>query len=147
MWEGWRVLRLDIDPATRPDIVACMTSLGAIGPFDAVYCSHALEHLYPHQVPIALGEFHRVLAPGGKLIVAVPDLEGVAPTDDALPGMGDLCGLDLFYGSSREIPERPYMAHHCGFIEATLAAALQAQGFTVETKRMDKHNLLAVGTK
>ena len=46
--QGYSVVRVDIDPATEPDIVGSMTALGDIGPYDVVYCSHALEHVYPH---------------------------------------------------------------------------------------------------
>lgn len=146
-WEGYEVTRLDIDPGTSPDIVASMTDMGAIGQFDAVYCSHALEHLYPHEVPHALAEFHRVLAPGGTAVVLVPDLEGVPATDDVLPGSTGLCGLHLYYGDAREIPANPHMAHHCGFVESTLRAAMEAAGFKVQTKRMSFYNLLAIGVK
>jgi SAM-dependent methyltransferase len=143
-WEGYRVTRLDIDPETHPDIVASMTDMGAIGPFSAVYCSHALEHLYPHDVPTALAEFRRVLVPGGVAVVVVPDLEGVAPTDDVLPGTG-LCGLHLFYGDASLIPTQPYMAHHCGFVASTLEAAMTAAGFKVKTQRASNYNLIGVG--
>ena len=146
-WEGYAVMRLDIDPSTAPDIVASMTNMGEIGPFDIVYCSHALEHLYPHEVPQALAEFYRVLAPGGSAVVLVPDLEGVPATDDVLPGSPGLCGLHLYYGDAREIPEHPHMAHHCGFVASTLRAAMQAAGFAVKTQRMHAYNLLAIGGK
>jgi hypothetical protein len=55
--QGWSVVRLDIDPRTEPDIVASMTDLGDIGPYDAVACNNALEHLYPHEVNNALRSF------------------------------------------------------------------------------------------
>lgn len=43
----------------------------ADGSFDAVIASHMIEHLAN---PIAaLGEMHRVLRPGGKLVLVVPD--------------------------------------------------------------------------
>lgn len=145
-WAGYQITRLDIDPATSPDVVASMTDMGAIGPFDAVYCSHALEHLYPHEVPIALSEFHRVLKPGGRAIVLVPDLEGVPATDDVLPG-SNLCGLHLFYGDAALIPEHPYMAHHCGFVASTLQAAMEAAGFKVQTQRMSFYNLMGIGIR
>jgi SAM-dependent methyltransferase len=67
---GFDEVRLDIDRRCNPDIVANITSLGDIGPFDALYSSHCLEHLYPHQVPVALAEFLRVLKPGGVLLFA-----------------------------------------------------------------------------
>src|SRR5689334_5651155 len=60
---NWREVRLDIDPAARPDIVASMTAMDGVpsASVNAVWSSHSLEHLYPHEVPVALGEFHRVL--------------------------------------------------------------------------------------
>lgn len=44
--------------------------------FAAVYASHVVEHFdYKDELPAVLKEWHRVLAPGGKLFVSVPDLE------------------------------------------------------------------------
>lgn len=143
--QGYSVTRLDIDPRAEPDIVGSMLELGGIGPFSAVYCSHALEHVYPHEVPVALRNFHRVLRPGGVCVILVPDLEGVAPNEEPLPN--GLTGLHLFYGDARLIPEFPHMAHHCGFVESTLAAALTAAGFNARTQRMSNYNLMGIGIK
>lgn len=49
-------------------------------PFDsnsiqAIYCSHMLEHIYPHLHPYVFSEFYRVLEPGGFLRVVVPDMD------------------------------------------------------------------------
>ena len=38
--------------------------------FDAVFSSHNLEHLYPHQVKEALAEFYRVLKPEGMIVIS-----------------------------------------------------------------------------
>lgn len=145
---GYVCVTLDIDPRTKPNIVGNMTDLGMIrdGMYQVVFCSHSLEHLYPHEVPRALAEFHRVLQPGGKLIVLVPDLEGVPATDDVLPGSA-LCGLHLYYGDAAQIEEFPAMAHHSGFVASTLRAALEKAGFAVETQRMSYYNLMAIGIK
>jgi SAM-dependent methyltransferase len=143
---GYTVARLDIDPRAEPDIVASMTDVGDVGPFDVVYCSHALEHLYPHEVPKALSEFYRVLKPGGVCIILVPDLEGVPATDEVLPG-ASCTGLHLYYGDARLIPEFPAMAHHCGFVAATLRQVMEAAGFTVKTDRMSYYNLMGIGVK
>ena len=42
---------------------------------DPVYSSHNIEHLYPHEVPLALAEFLRVLKPDGFFVVTCPDLK------------------------------------------------------------------------
>ena len=145
---GYVCVTLDIDPRTEPNIVGNMTDLGMIrdGMYHVIYCSHSLEHLYPHEVPRALAEFYRVLKPGGKLIILVPDLEGVPATDDVLPG-SSLCGLHLYYGDASQIEEFPAMAHHSGFVASTLRNVMEKAGFSVETQRMSYYNLMAIGVK
>lgn len=144
--QGWQVVRLDIDPRTGPDVVGDMRSLGDIGPFDAVACNNALEHLYPHEVDKALREFHRVLNPGGWAIVVVPDLQDVKATEDLIPEIG-MSGLHLLYGDPARLEEFPYMAHHCGFVEDTLRRSMEMAGFSVQTKRLPCYQLMGMGTK
>lgn len=142
--------RLDIDPRHSPDVVASMTDMGNIGPFDAVFSQHCLEHIYPHEVPVALGEFFRVLVPGGTAVVLVPDLEDVKPDETVLysTAYGPVCGLDLYYGASLLIQDNPHMAHHSGFTRATLQSAMKAAGFEpVEVRRLTNYNLIGVGVK
>lgn len=150
-WEaqGYKVVRLDIEPRVNPDICAPMTAMGEIGPYDVVYCCHALEHLYPHEVHRALKEFQRVLKPGGVAVVVVPDLEDVKPTEDRIGMEGaNLCGLHLFYGDASQIEEFPHMAHHCGFVSETLKDAFDAVGFINATaSRMGNYNLMGLGVK
>lgn len=137
--------RLDVDPRWNPHVVASFTDLGDIGPFDVAFCCHALEHLYPHEVEKALSEFRRVLGTDGKLIVFVPDLEGVSPTEDVLfvSPDGPITGLDLIYGSRKRIPTMPHMAHHSGFTWKTLLAALRRAGFgKAIVQRLSDYNLL-----
>ncbi|MBA3495406.1 MAG: class I SAM-dependent methyltransferase [Gammaproteobacteria bacterium] len=144
-------VRLDIDPIHKPDIVASMTEMGNIGSFDAVYCSHALEHIYPHEAGQALREFLRVLVPGGCAVLIVPDCEGVSPTEDVLfdAPVGPITGLDLYYGFRPLLAAMPHMAHHNAFVQATLAKALAEAGFShVETRRTGPcHNLIGVAVK
>ena len=45
--------------------------------FDTVVCIEVLEHLYPHQVQIAMQELTRVLQPDGILILATPNYSSV----------------------------------------------------------------------
>ena len=46
--------------------------------FDAVYCSHVLEHLPRNEAAGLLRNMHRVLRPGGVIRVVVPDLQTLA---------------------------------------------------------------------
>ena len=44
------------------------------GSFDRALCLDVLEHLPYAEQPLALGELHRILKPGGELLVSVPNL-------------------------------------------------------------------------
>jgi SAM-dependent methyltransferase len=145
---GGEITRLDIDPSCNPDIVANMLDMGEIGQYDVVFSSHSLEHLYPHEVAQAMSEFYRVLVPGGHVVVVVPDLEDVRPTEDVLfeSFAGPITGLDIIYGHRASIPDAPFMAHHTGFTQHTLREAL-SQFTLIVTKRLSEYNLMAVGQK
>jgi SAM-dependent methyltransferase len=141
---------VDIDPGVQPDVVASMLDMGDIGGFDVVYSSHSLEHVYPHEVPVALAEMFRVLKPGGLAVVVVPNLDGVKPDEEPLyeSPAGPVCGLDMIYGMARLIKHQPYMAHHSGFIPATLARAIESVGFQkVHTEALELWTLVGVGVK
>lgn len=44
------------------------------GSFDAAICLDVLEHLTFEEQPQALAELHRILKPGGELLVSIPNL-------------------------------------------------------------------------
>lgn len=76
--EGW--VRVDIEKGEDVDVVADMRDLHMFenNSCAEIYCSHVLQCLPSGDVLDALQEAHRVLAPGGTLYLAVPDLDALA---------------------------------------------------------------------
>jgi SAM-dependent methyltransferase len=154
----WREIRLDLNPDAKPDIVASMTDMAAVesGSVDAIWNSHALEHLFAHEVPVALKEFHRALRPGGHVLMRMPDLQKVAecilrvgPLGVAYDSpAGPITPLDMLYGHGSSIAAGEHgMQHKTGFTEDSIVAQLKAAGFAsarAETRRFD---LWALGVK
>lgn len=147
---AWSELRLDIDPDVAPDIVASITDMSVVesGSVDAVWSAHNLEHLASHEVPPALAEFHRVLAPGGFVLVTMPDLQQVAELvaagrlEDAayMSAMGPIAPLDMLYGFRPALAQgNHFMGHRTGFVAGTLAAHLQRAGFQSVRVQRDGH--------
>lgn len=55
----WSEQRLDINASVAPDIIGTMTDISGVADasVDAVFPSHNIEHLYPHEVSVALAHF------------------------------------------------------------------------------------------
>jgi hypothetical protein len=137
-------LLLDIDPRGSPDIVCDarkLTTLDA-GQFDAVYCSHNLEHYYRHDVRVVLAGFLHVLKDGGFTHIRVPDIKEVMRVsiernldiEDVLyqSQAGPITVLDVLYGFSVEIERsgNDFFAHKTGFTQKSLLKVLQEAGFS-----------------
>lgn len=74
---GW--VHVDSDPAVDPDVVADVRDLPyPDGSVEEVFAGHVLEHLDWDEGQAALAEWRRVLRPGGKLGVVVPDFREIA---------------------------------------------------------------------
>jgi predicted SAM-dependent methyltransferase len=136
----WREIRLDLDPAVQPDIVCSMTDMRPVSAntIDAVWSSHNLEHLQRHEVPLALGEFIRVLKPRGLVLLTLPDLQQVAQlvVDDRLEDeayyspSGPVTPLDMIFGHTASVARgNRFMAHRTGFTARSLHQALTEAGF------------------
>jgi predicted O-linked N-acetylglucosamine transferase (SPINDLY family) len=140
----WKEIRLDIDPDAQPDILGSALDMSAVptGSADAVYSSHMLEHLYAHELPVALAEMKRVLKADGFLVVTVPDLQTVARmiAEDQLLNTayespaGPIAPFDMVYGHRGYMSSgKLYMAHRGGFTLSTLIDALKGAGFAAVT--------------
>jgi len=79
VYAGWEHVLLDIDPIGKPDIVCDARELTTLDvePFDAIYCSHNLEHYYAHDVPKVLAGFLHLLKDDGFIDIRVPDIKAV----------------------------------------------------------------------
>jgi SAM-dependent methyltransferase len=139
-FDSWRQLRVDIDASVEPDILADLTDLSPIpdASADAVWAAHCVEHLYEHQVPIALAEFRRILRNDGFACVIVPDLQAVANyvAADRLheplyqSPAGPVTPHDIFFGFGAAIAQgRTSMAHRCGFTPGMIQRCFQQQPF------------------
>ena len=138
--EQWLELRFDIDESVTPDLVGTMTDMARVESesVDAIFSSHNIEHLYPHEVPVALAEFLRVLKPNGFSVITCPDLQAVCAVvaDDKLTEpaytspAGPIAPLDILYGLRSSMQKgNLYMAHRCGFTQKVLTGTLQSKGF------------------
>jgi predicted SAM-dependent methyltransferase len=136
----WAELRFDIDESVKPDLVGTMTDMSSVSSesVDAVFSSHNIEHLYPHEVPQALAEFVRVLKSDGIAVITCPDLKSVCAliaedklTDAAYTSpAGPIAPIDILYGLRSSMAQgNLYMAHRCGFTQKVLTGTLQAAGF------------------
>lgn len=141
--------KLDADEKFNPDVVASIDNMGDIGPFDAAFCCHCLEHLHWHDAMKALGEFHRVLKPGGSVFIEVPNL-GLAKPDDTVmytTGAGlEVTGMDMYFGHRMFSHSNPWMIHRCGFLDTTLEKAMRFAGFEVRVLAVGL-DLMGVGVK
>jgi len=140
---------LDIDPRGEPDLLCDARELATQKPgqFDAIYCSHNLEHYYSHEVPTVLRGFLHVLKPGGFVEIRVPDIGALfvevmkrqLDIDDVVytSGRGDIRVLDMLYGYGPEIEStgQDFYAHKTGFTQKSLARALKSAGFGMRITR------------
>lgn len=149
-YTGFEHVLLDIDPQGAPDIVLDGRQLGelAAAQFDAIYCSHNLEHYFRHDVPKVLGGFFHVLKPGGFAQIRVPDLtelmrrvvQGKIDLEETLyvSPAGPVAPIDVIYGLGRQIETSgvDFFAHKTGFSDQSLARAVERAGFAPNFSRV-----------
>ncbi|MES2991032.1 MAG: methyltransferase domain-containing protein [Pseudomonadota bacterium] len=142
-YDGWTHLLLDIAPGPDVDVVLDARQLLTLGPaqFDAIYCSHNLEHYYRHDCVKVLAGFLHVLKPDGYAEIRVPDMTSVLQAmvnrkldiDDVLytAAAGPITVHDVIYGWGEQIERSgvDFYAHKRGFTAHSLSRALQDAGF------------------
>lgn len=96
---------------------------------------HMLEHLNAEEGLLALAEWHRVLRPGGRLVITCPDLDRVArmwirSSHQVRFRRPQSPVVAMIYGSQ----EHPGMYHKWGYNRHSLRETLEEIGFDVETQ-------------
>jgi predicted SAM-dependent methyltransferase len=129
-----KVIRYDFDEKVNPDFrcdVRCIPENDNV--FDIVQANHVLEHLPFRETTKALKEWFRIVKPGGRLEVRVPDL-GYACSEIAKGNYGVMYEQDditmpynllMLYG----LQSCDGQIHFNGFDENLLRQACEIAGF------------------
>jgi ubiquinone/menaquinone biosynthesis C-methylase UbiE len=169
-------LQVDLRKAPHIDFVADIRSMPAEweNAFDVAKSHHVLEHFGFQEIPAVLAEWYRIIKPGGKLQVTLPDLQTASEAIAA--GRFDIYMRGVLYGDQghpfwsqcayggydaedaegqpRKEPrflEHSYQHNHhkSGFTAAYLIELMEAAGFVnvVVERHLDWCELRAQGQK
>lgn len=117
---------LSVDPYAPADLCTEATSLPmGDGEVEEIYSSHMLEHLSFDEAAAALLEWRRVLKPGGKITIVVPNLNFVAAA--WLHGGDRSYRRQMLFGNQQHEGE----FHKNGWTEQDLRDDLCTAGFVV----------------
>lgn len=143
-YAGWQHVLLDIDPIGMPDVVADARNLFHLprASYDAIYCSHNLEHYLHHHASRVLTGFWHLVKDNGFVEIRVPDLievmervvRGGLDLDGTLYRLADgqrVLVHDVLYGFGvqMEASGEEFYAHRCGFSESSLCRFMFEHGF------------------
>lgn len=143
-YDGWEHHLLDIDPSTSPDIVADARNLIETKQreYDAVHCSHNLEHYHSHDAFKVLKGFLHVLKKNGHAYIRVPDIAQVMTrcVEEKLDvmdvlynsAMGPIRVCDVLYGHQGQIARSgdDYFSHKFAYTKQSLEKLLLQVGFS-----------------
>ena len=127
--EGWEVLNANAAPYVDHVCNANDLSRFESNTFAHVYASHVVEHLdYRDELLNTLAEWHRVLIPGGSVLLSVPDLDILAALflqKNLLTGEDRFMVMRMMFGG--HVDKFDY--HFVGLNEEFLAAFLHRAGY------------------
>jgi len=123
-------LNVDGRPGSRTDIVADIRKPLPFkdGEIEEIFSCATLEHLLFIQTERLIGEFSRILQPGGKLTIAVPDLKKICHSyvDGTLPYPWI---VKYIYGELTESSVMEFDCHKSAYDFNVLSAIIRNSGF------------------
>ena len=138
--EGWEIL--NAIPGPDVDHLCNANELPQFedGVFSEIYASHIVEHLdYKKELLATLKEWRRIMMPGGKIYVSVPDLDVLAElilSKDKLTVDNQYFVMRMIFGGHDD----EYDYHMVGLNEAILTKFLTIAGF-VNIVKVDSFGL------
>lgn len=137
----WKIL--DVESRPEVDYVGNASDLSQFADnyIDVIYTSHVLEHFFyniENELTNTLKEWYRVLKPGGKLLISVPDLKTLCwlYLNPNLMPIERFHLMRVIFGGQTNI----YDVHKVGFDFDILAMYLEEVGF-VEYEQVSEFNL------
>ena len=134
VFTDWIPIHVDIDESVKPDVVDDCIKLSKFEneSVDGIYSSHNIEHLNHLDGEAALENYHRVLKPGGLLVITCPDLMYVCRMvvegklfDKAYDSpAGPITPADMLYGYIPYARANVYQIHRFGYTRDSLEQAL-----------------------
>ena len=132
-------LSVDVRDDSGADVIADMRALpdSLIGQVDEIYSRHAVEHLSRSDAKDALTNWKRILKPGGRLHVIVPDLafhvdqfKGLVSSDpERFPDQFEHAMAGFFGWSDPDRGGQDWDIHRWGYSFETLKALLENLGY------------------
>ncbi len=137
--DGWEIINAVDAPYVDHLGNAADLSIFADGTFESLYSSHVLEHFDYIELEKVLREWKRVLVPGGKIYVSVPNLDTITALltkrkKSDLEGQFHL--MRMIFGGHID----KYDYHYIGLNQTILSHFLHAAGF-VDIQKVNNFGL------
>lgn len=126
---------IDTNPYSTSDLIGGIDKLRLCSnSVEIIYCSHVFEHLPRDKCSLVLKEWLRVLKPGGRLYLGVPDLEAIfrcclEQLSDYEQSQNAREKVDLAMGIIYGGQGNRYNFHYNGHSFVTLKMLLESVGF------------------
>lgn len=126
--DGWKIL--NIQSGEGVDFIGDIQELSQFADesCDEIYGSHVLEHISQTKMVPTLQGFHRILKPGGRLMISVPDLEVLSKLflNPQLDKAARFHVMRMMFGGQVDASD----FHYVGLTFEFLADYMGAAGFT-----------------